>query len=157
MMRAGSSGVSQTSADIAMIAVTTTSNYSPADVTDSFSAAGFTAVSSPQFSQTQRDHVAVISVVRTLTSTSTRASLLAASITAGAYAVLTIRYAGFQPVWHLTTWASLGIELLVMNDDDATEQLDALSVGLGIPRSTINIKPRTGWQGYGYPEIQASG
>jgi len=45
----------------------------------------------------------------------------------------------------------------VINDDDASDQLDALSQGLNVARSSITIKPRTGWQGYGYPEIQSLG
>lgn len=45
----------------------------------------------------------------------------------------------------------------MINDDDASDQLDALSQGLNVARSSNTIKPRTGWQGYGYPEIQSLG
>lgn len=67
--------------------------------------------------------------------------------------------AAFQPVWSI--WPAimpLGLELLVVDDDDATAQLDALHDALkddamlrSTMRSHITIKPRGRWQGYGDP------
>jgi hypothetical protein len=61
--------------------------------------------------------------------------------------------ASFQPVWNVSRWCSTGLELLVLNDTDASAQLDALSEALGLPRESITIKPRVGWRSYGHPDV----
>ncbi len=44
-----------------------------------------------------------------------------------------------------------GIELLAADDDDASDQLDALAEGLGAERTGLTIKPPRGWHDYGWP------
>jgi hypothetical protein len=65
--------------------------------------------------------------------------------------------ASFQPIWSI--WprlGPLGFELLVVDDDDASQQLDLFHEAFanetflaGSKRSHVTIAPRTGWQGYG--------
>jgi hypothetical protein len=59
--------------------------------------------------------------------------------------------AGGQPVWtvHPLPLEPTGVELLVVDDDDAFVQLDVLAPGLGVDRDNITIKPRKRWRGYG--------
>lgn len=72
------------------------------------------------------------------------------------------RYGEFQPVWMIyPQMQPLGVELLAIDDDDASSQLDVLYDALtaeraraGSPlqamkRSHMTIKPRWGWQRYG--------
>src|SRR6266545_5216537 len=56
-----------------------------------------------------------------------------------------------QPVWtvHPLPLQPTGVELLVLDADDAFVQLDVLAPGLGVTRDNITIKPREGWCGYG--------
>lgn len=73
--------------------------------------------------------------------------------------------AAFQPIW--TVWPELGplgFELLVVDDDDATDQLDTFYEALsddsllrGMRRSHITIRPRGRWCGYGHPAISSGG
>jgi hypothetical protein len=63
----------------------------------------------------------------------------------------------FQPVWNVDRWACTGLELYVVDDNDACHQLDVLAEGLGCPRTRLSIKPRVGWQGYGHPDVCALG
>lgn len=154
-MRTGLSGVGATSA-YAVIAATNTATHSPTHLLRQFHAAGFTTTNSPQLTQTVRDHVVVFTALR-MDAATTQADQMITFAKIGAHLFLTTRYSGFQPVWDIETWSATGLEILVMDDDDASEQLDALCEGIGADRSSITIKPRTGWQGYGYPEIQALG
>ncbi len=154
-MRTGLSGVGATSA-YAVIAVTSTATHSPPRIIKQFQAAGFTTNESTHLTQTRRDHVVVFSALR-IDASASRSEHVHVLASVGAHLVLTSRYSGFQPVWDIETWSTTGLELLVMDDDNASDQLDALSAGLGIDRSAITIKPRTGWQGYGHPDIQALG
>jgi len=59
--------------------------------------------------------------------------------------------AGGQPVWtvHPLPLEPTGVELLVVDDDDAFVQLDVLAHGLGVDRDNITIKPRKRWRRYG--------
>ena len=62
-----------------------------------------------------------------------------------------------QPVWTVPPlpMEPAGIELVVVDDDDAFDQLDILAVGLGADREHISIKPRVGWRGYGDPRLDS--
>jgi hypothetical protein len=55
------------------------------------------------------------------------------------------------PVFDVRTFIRTGTELHVLDDRDASSQLDVLAPGLAVPREAITIKPRRGWQGYGLP------
>lgn len=59
----------------------------------------------------------------------------------------------FQSVWDIPRWATTGLELLIADDNDAGEQLDALARGLDRSRSELEIKPQAGWCGYGHPDL----
>lgn len=71
----------------------------------------------------------------------------------------------FQPIWAVYPEIKpMGFELLVIDDDDATEQLDLFHASLfgsstrpAIPRSHMTINPRGNWQGYGFPHITSRG
>jgi hypothetical protein len=73
--------------------------------------------------------------------------------------------AQFQPVWSVfPQLGPLGYELLVIDDDDASEQLETLYSALEdemvkkrIKRSHMTISPRAGWQGYGHPNVRQRG
>lgn len=55
-------------------------------------------------------------------------------------------------VWDVAKMIGTGIELHVVDDEDASRQLDALAEALtDTDRSRITVKPRRGWQGYGLP------
>lgn len=71
-----------------------------------------------------------------------------------------------------TTLLTLGVELLVINDDDASGQLAVLAsvrseLGMAVrvqdplaalvesPHPGITIQPRPGWQNYGHPALVA--
>ena len=55
-------------------------------------------------------------------------------------------------VWDAAKMIGTGIELHVVDDEDASSQLDALAEALtDMDRSRITIKPRRGWQDYGLP------
>jgi hypothetical protein len=58
-----------------------------------------------------------------------------------------------QPVWNVPRWTDSGFALHVVDDQDATEQLDALAEALEIERGLITINPVVGWQGYGHPAL----
>jgi hypothetical protein len=58
-----------------------------------------------------------------------------------------------QPVWNVARWTDSGFALRVVDDQDATEQLDALAEALEIARDLITINPVVGWQGYGHPTL----
>jgi hypothetical protein len=62
-----------------------------------------------------------------------------------------------QPVWtvHPLPLQPSGVELLVVDDDDAFVGLDVLAPGLGVDRDDITIKPRAGWCGYGDPRLDS--
>ena len=62
-----------------------------------------------------------------------------------------------QPVWtvHPLPLQPTGVELLVVDDDDAFVGLDVLAPGLGVDRDDITIKPRAGWCGYGDPRLDS--
>ena len=64
---------------------------------------------------------------------------------------------GLQPVWTVPPLAlePTGIQVAVVNDDDAFDQLDIVAVGLGVDRDNITIKPRVGWRGYGDPRLDS--
>jgi len=56
-------------------------------------------------------------------------------------------------VWDVAKMIGTGIELHVVDDEDASRQLDALAEALtDTDRSRITVKPRRGWQGYGLPD-----
>jgi hypothetical protein len=57
------------------------------------------------------------------------------------------------PVFDVRTLTRTGAELLVIDDDDATRQLDVIAAALELPRDAITIKPRPGWRGYGHPTL----
>lgn len=73
------------------------------------------------------------------------------------------RRAAFQPIWSLWPMlGTLGFELLVVDDEDATRQLDTLYTALagdpllmGINRSQLTIRPRGRWSGYGHPDVSS--
>jgi hypothetical protein len=58
-----------------------------------------------------------------------------------------------QPVWNVPRWTDSGFALHVVDDQDATAQLDTLAEALEIERGLITINPVVGWQGYGHPTL----
>jgi hypothetical protein len=56
-------------------------------------------------------------------------------------------------VFDVRTFTRTGVELFVVDDNDATSQLGVLAPALELPQDAINIKPRPGWQGYGHPDL----
>lgn len=58
------------------------------------------------------------------------------------------------PVFDVRSFTRTGAELLVVDDVDASRQLDVLAVGMKMPREAITIKPRRGWQGYGRTTVR---
>jgi hypothetical protein len=74
-----------------------------------------------------------------------------------------IQRAAFQPIWAVwPTLGPLGFELLVVDDDDATQQLDAFYEALAgdsllsdMKRSHLTIRPRGRWCGYGHPDVSS--
>jgi len=48
---------------------------------------------------------------------------------------------------------AIGVELYVADDEDATQQLNALAEAYpDFGREQMTVKPRRGWQGYGLPK-----
>jgi hypothetical protein len=137
----------------AMFAVTTAATSTSTQITQQFRSAGFAVSEHPQISQTRTDHAVVISAVRP-DATASRNDQIMAVINTTAGQMVTAPHLQFQPVWEMETWSRTGLELLVDDDDDASVQLDALSEALSTPRRQITIKPTSGWQRYGWPELQ---
>jgi hypothetical protein len=151
-MRTGPSGVRSKSAH-ATIAVTSTATISPTVITERFEAREFVVTEDSNSSRTRRDRAVVFTAIRLDANVGSTVSLIAT------YAVqqVLLPQGRFQPVWDVGLWCTSGLELLVLNDTDACAQLDALSEVLDRRRELITIKPRTGWQGYGPPEVEALG
>lgn len=76
---------------------------------------------------------------------------------------LATQRAAFQPIWSVwPTLGPLGFELLVVDDDDATQQLDTFYEALAgdslltdMKRSHVTIRPRGRWCGYGHPDVSS--
>ena len=65
---------------------------------------------------------------------------------------LNARHRTWLQVWDVFRMIGTGIELHVLDDDDASSQLNALAEALpDLERSQITIRPGRGWQGYGFP------
>jgi hypothetical protein len=128
---------------------------SPGEVAEGFEAAGFLLAEDAGSSRTRRDRAVVFSASRLDPDAErTRDLIISSGIT---YGFRPSPYSQFQPVWDVSRWSSTGLELLVIDDNDACTQLDALSEGLCIERELITISPRVGWQGYGHPDVMALG
>ncbi len=57
------------------------------------------------------------------------------------------------PVWDVRRMVAIGVELYVADDEDATQQLNALAEAYpDFGREQMTVKPRRGWQGYGLPK-----
>jgi hypothetical protein len=163
-MRAGSRGVATTRA-LAVVAVTPSAVTAAPMLRQQFEALGFSVAEQPQLSRSRRDLAAVISAHRSTETEIIIMSLQMASALDGQEAAsssLPLQppsspppIPAFQPVWNLTTWSYIGLDLFVIDDNDARCQLDVLAHVLARPRSSINIKPRAGWQRYGHPDVQA--
>ncbi len=151
-MRTGYLGVGATTA-YAMIAVTSTATSTSAEITQQFQSADFAISEQPRISRTRPDRAVVLSAVR-VDQTAPRTERLVALIGTTTGQLLIAPYLQFQPVWNIETWSRTGLELLVGDDTDACAQLDAVSDALATPRTQITIKPTSGWQGYGWPELQ---
>lgn len=85
------------------------------------------------------------------------------ALTAPERGVVATQRAAFQPIWAVwPTLGPLGFELLVVDDDDATQQLDAFYEALAgdslisdMKRSHLTIRPRGRWCGYGHPDVSS--
>jgi len=106
----------------------------------------FELVPNPELSRLRDDHADVFDLWERRLITGTQAIPPASSASI------------YVPVWEVHPGlGSLGLELWVQDDDDATRQLDlvyeALSQAGAIGdrrRSHITVCPRRGWQGYGW-------
>jgi len=151
-MRAGLSGVRSKSAH-ATVAVTSTATISPAVIIERFEALGFIVTEEATSSRTRQDRDVVFTAVRLDPDMDSSLALIA---TQTVTRFLQSR-ASFQPVWDIPGWCRNGLELLVLNDNDACVQLDALSEALECRRESVTIKPRVGWRGYGHPDVAELG
>lgn len=147
MRTTGYSGVRSKSAH-ATVAVTSTAPVTPTLITERFKALGFEIAEDDDSSKTRRDRAVVLTAIRV---DGANAPLITKVVTL--VQKTTLKVATFQPVWDVSRWSNTGLELLVVDDNDACNQLDALSEALGVDRDSITIKPRAGWQSYGHPAV----
>lgn len=69
------------------------------------------------------------------------------------FASLRSRPRTWLPVWDVRRMVAIGVELYVADDEDATQQLNALAEAYpDFGREQMTVKPRRGWQGYGLPK-----
>jgi hypothetical protein len=176
-MRAGSRGVIPTSAFV-VVAVTPTSQITPTMLAGQFLTVGFEVVEHPRISRTRSDRAVVLHAyapgfIPDAPSESSEEALTLSLLTAGiavahsqsrrlrqqilARSVPRVTWPEFQPVWSVEHWCRTGHEIYVVDDTDASRQLNALSQGIGCRRSCLTIKPSVGWQDYGHPDVRSLG
>lgn len=175
-MRAGSRGVTSQSAFV-IVALTDNAQMTSTTLGEQFQAVGYEIVEQPRISRTRSDRAIVLHAYAPglipQPSSSSSTNDLATSVFAAGLAVAhvqngtlrqqilssspTVTWPSFQPVWNVRRWCCTGLELFVVDDDDAFQQLDVLAQGLGCTRREITIKPRVGWQDYGHPAVHELG
>lgn len=169
-MRTSSRGVAQTSACMSIALVGSIGRVEVA--TARFAKAGMVVIPDPLISRRSPGYGAVLHVARS----DSRQELAELEVVASDFGTtgrsqLATRTAlrkqagAFQPIWTIhPVMRPLGFELLAVDDDDASEQLDVFYEALagdpllgGARRSHITINPRGGWQGYGHPDVTRRG
>lgn len=162
----------------ATVAVTAAASLTSGDIQQRLCRAGYQVLEQPVIARTRRDGARVLSVTspdfggEQLRRISEPALMLTTVLAVGiaiAHArnsqlrrqILspspTVTWPEFQPVWDVKRWCRSGLELYVVDDDDACHQLDLLAHGLGWPRAELTIKPKARWRGYGHPCLQDLG
>ena len=139
----------------AVIAVTPTAQITPTALAEQFETAGYEVAEHSRISRSRSDRAVVLSAVSPRTTVSTTQSVMLDRRIVGSRPALTLPE--FQPVWSVRQWGRIGLEVYVVDDNDAFVQLDVLADGIRCPRDDLTIKPRAGWQGYGHPDVQKLG
>jgi hypothetical protein len=161
-----------------VVALTANAQIVPATLEEQFRTVGYRVVEQPRISRTRSDRAVVLNAyssglirdhqAKGFSKDALTLSLLAAVVAAAntqssklTQQILSpmpgVTWPEFQPVWNVQTWCCTGLELYVVDDGDACQQLDVLAQGLACPRSQLTIKPRVGWQSYGHPDVQSLG
>ena len=110
--------------------MTTTARINSTMLEERFQTAGYEVVEQPRISRTRSDRAVVISAY----------SLGTAAVGGGEKHVpsgqAAITWPEFQPVWSVSSWCCTGLELYVVDDDDACRQLDVLARGMAARAAT---------------------